>query len=182
MPRFSVLSPDAEILGQGLIGYKEAIGAENFRSFFEQHGLGSVVPDQWYPYQSLINVFNEMVEASAGRMFDFVSIGIKMAENGLYPPGVGNLPFAQIVGLLGEASKMNVRGSDLGEITVEPIAEKHVKVTARQPLPDDLGYGLMYGLGRRFLPKGTHVTVIYDETMPRRDHGGPTTTFHIKWD
>ena len=65
---------------------------------------------------------------------------------------------------------MQHRNGDVGEERAEKLGDKHLRLIMKTPYPDDLAYGVVWGMARRFLPTGTHFTVKYDEAAatPRR--------------
>jgi hypothetical protein len=75
---------------------------------------------------------------------------------------------------------MQHRG-DTGEERVEKLGDQHMRLTMRTPYPDDLPYGVVWGMARRFLPEGTQFLIKYDETEPHRDLGGEYTVLDISW-
>jgi hypothetical protein len=182
MTRWHVFHPDHEFPGQLLIDLANAIGSEDIMPYFEKHGMTNIDPKAWYPMQKLIDIYNEMQEAKSGTMFDFVSIGMKEAEQAIIPPQLQSLPLLSVLQSVGEVFKLNNRGTDPGEIKCEIVADKHVKMILRVTTPDDLWYGILYGYVRRFVPKGGHFTVFYDKDIPRRDEGNDVTIIHITWD
>lgn len=46
-------------------------------------------------------------------------------------------------------------------------------------ITNDTGYGTIYRLVRRFMPKGIHFTVKCDESIPRLDEGGDVTIIEV---
>ncbi len=113
---------------------------------------------------------------------DFVSIGMRLADTVKYPPGMEQLPFKEALVRSGEAQKLNTRGSDIGYIKVEFIADKHAVIHTRSVLPDNMLYGINYAFARHMLPKGTHFTEYFDKTAPRHDDGAVETVFHLEWE
>jgi hypothetical protein len=75
----------------------------------------------------------------------------------------------------------NHRG-DVGEQHVELVDDHRLRVTIRTPYPDDLFYGMYYGLVRRYAPADIEYTVAYDDSTPRRDQGGEQTVLYITWE
>jgi hypothetical protein len=114
-------------------------------------------------------------------MFDLVSIGMKLVDTSVAPPGADQIPFDEALAMLNMVNRLNHRNGDIGEYVIERVEDRHVRVIARVPYPDDLLYGMFYGGTRRFLPPGTHFTVSYDDA-PRRSQGGETTILHIEWE
>lgn len=107
-----------------------------------------------------------MEDSKSGTMFDFVSIGMKEAEQAIVPPQFESLPLLDILQSVGQVFKLNNRGTDPGEVRCETITDKHVKIILRVTTPDNVWYGIFYGFVRRFAPKGTRFTLRYDPEYP----------------
>lgn len=182
MTHWHVFSPDHEFPGQILVDLAKAVGSDHIMPYFEKHGLTHTDPKGWYPMQKLLDVYNDMEDTESGTMFDFVSIGMTQAEQAIVPPQFESLPLIDILQGVSQVAKLNNRGTDVGEIKCEVVGDHHVKIILRVVSPDNLWYGIFYGFARRFIPKGTHVTVYFDKDVPRRDQGGEITIIHIEWD
>lgn len=178
---YESFDPKAEIIGQNVLGFVECVNKDRILPFLKKHALNPIDPNRWYPLQKWLDVLNDMVTAE-GSMFDFVSVGMKIAETAVYPPEVENLPFAAFVMMIPQVYQMQHRNGNVGEERAEQLGEKHLQLIMRTPYPDDLAYGVVWGMARRFLPAGTSFLIEYDETEPRRDHGGETTVLDISWD
>jgi len=177
MAHFTPLSDDYEALGIVLMGTLNCINAENIRPYLEKHGLDHIDPNAWYPYQRMLNVYNDML-AAGSHMFDFVSIGMKLAE--VLPPTPGNSFRERLGNFSGNPSGL-VRASDYGYIRTEFTGEKSAKIFCRQGTPDDLLYGMFYGLIKRDLGEKGRFTLKYDNSVTRRDDGGDHTVFIVEW-
>jgi len=177
-----VFSEDHVIPGQLMVDFKNAVNADEIMPYFEKHGLSTIDPAHWYPMQDLLDIYNDMAATKDGTMFDFVDIGMKTAEQAIVPPEFASLPLAVILQGSVQVFPLNNRGSDIGEVSVEMVNDKHAKITMRVPQPDDLWYGVYYGYTKRFSPPGTRFTVFYDKDIPHRDLGGEKTIIHITWE
>ena len=171
--------PEAQIIGQNVLGFIECTNSERILPHLERHGLSSVDPQKWYSLQDWLDVLTDL-DGDGDAMFDFVSIGLKVAETAVYPPEVEQMPFADFVMMIPQVYLMQHRG-DAGEERAERLSDKHLRLIMRTPYPDDLAYGVVWGMARRFLPEGTQFLIAYDETEPRCDQGGEFTVLDISW-
>ncbi len=178
--RYTVFSPDHEVLGATIISYRNSVNEPNYREIYTQLGLDKVQPDQWYPFQKMLDVFNILGERE-GSLMDFVSIALAAVVGSPMPPEFDTMPFVQIMQAFSHAITLVNRGTDYGYATVTEVEPNHLRIDARYPSPDDIMYGALYGYAKRFLPKGTSFTLRYDETIPRREHGGDVTVMHLRW-
>jgi hypothetical protein len=181
MPRYTPLGPDAEVLGGAISGFVQAVNRDAILPHLKKVGLNNIEPDKWYPKQQYLDLYNSIEEANEAAMFDFVSIGMTIAQTA-WPPEMDELPFEEIVRGWGERFDAVNRGADRGYIRVEQVEERHWKIIKCLPDPDDLNYGVVYGVCKRFLPPGTRFSVTYDPEVARRDTGGEETIFHIRWE
>lgn len=180
MSKYTVFSPDHEVLGAAIITYRDSVNLDHYADFYVEAGLGDVQPDQWYPFQKVLDVLNAIAERG-GEMMDFVSIGMAVGRNAPVPPEVSSLPFAQILQTMGKAVEQTNRGANRGYTIFEQVSPTHIKLNIRDSSPDDLLYGTIYGYAKRFLPDGYRFTVRFDPDSPRRELGGDSTILHIEW-
>jgi hypothetical protein len=175
--RYEPFSEDCEILGQVMLSLVMCVNAENIKPYLEKYNLTQIDPRKWYPARLMSAILSDMADAG-GVMFDFVSIGMKLADLTPEPPGD---TFTEKILVWKEQDNKTSRGSDTGYSTTEMVGDKHLKIVNRRSSPDDLLYGYLYGFARRFL-KGTRFMVKYDESVPRRENGGDVTIIHVTWD
>lgn len=180
--RYGSFDPHAEVVGQNVLAFIECSNRDNILPFLEKHDLGNIDPNQWYPLQRWLDVLSDLAE-NKGAMFDFVSIGVKIAETAVYPPEVevGQVPFADLVMQIPQIYQIQHRNGDVGVERAEKIDQQHVRLIMRTPYPDDLAYGVVWGMARRFLPNHAKFRIAYDETELRRDQGGERTILDISW-
>lgn len=182
MPRFTSFDPNAEALGSILLSYVHCINNENLYPFLEKYGLIDIQPDQWYPLQKWLDALGDLaeVESRGQARFDFVAVGLKVAETTVLPPEFGLLPFSEIIRRWNDAYSLWHRGN-AGTMYTEEVGENHLRIISCLPYPDDIGYGVMWGVARRFLPRTSRFSVYYEEGHQHHDQGGDTTIVHIKW-
>jgi len=182
--KYIAFDPKAEVNGYSLLGFSQCLRKEVVQPLLEAHGLANIDPAGWYPVQDWLDVLNDLAEERPGQaMFDFVAVGMKVAETTQYPPEFKGLPLPKIFTIGNEQFRsLQHRGGDVGEIVLEVVGSKHVIQKVRTAYPDDFWYGLFYGFTRLFLPPGTHFTLYYDPEIPRRDEGGEWTLIHVTWE
>jgi hypothetical protein len=182
MDDFKAFDPDTEVVGQQMLAFVQCANQAEVMPYLEKYGLAPIIPDKWYPLQSWLDVLRDLTTERGGNaMFDLVSIGMKLVDTSVAPPGAEQIPFDGALGMVNMVNQLNHRNGDIGEYVIERVEDQHVRVVARVPYPDDWLYGMFYGGTRRFLPPGTHFTVSYDDA-PRRSQGGETTILHIEWE
>lgn len=172
--------PQTEIIGQALLGLIQNFEADNYQTLLKKYHLLEIAPDKWYPAQNLLDLMNEMAQHH-NLSSNLVAIGMSVAQHAVLPPGAEKAGLAQILEMYSQIYGMQHRNGDLGYTRTEKITDTHYKVYRKTIYPDDLGYGTLYGLARRFLPKGTRFSVKYDEAVTRLDEGGEVTVIHVSW-
>lgn len=175
--RYEPFSEDSELIGHAVLAFVQCINAENIRPYLEKYQLTQIDPHNWYPTRLFCAVLSDMAE-SGNAMFDFVSIGMKLADLIPDPPGD---TFHEKILHYGKQQSTTYRGSDVGFSKAEIVDDKHVKITYRREGPDDLLYGFLYGFATRWL-EGQYPIVEYDPNVPRRDLGGEVTIIHVTWE
>lgn len=180
MPQYELFHPDTEILGQVLIGFEDAVGAEAFLPTLEHHGLTGLDPETWYSAQIWVDVLNSMA-TRPGAMMDFVSLGRQQMEQVDWPPEFRAMTLVEVLQALDQAYREYYRGTDIGWIKAEMAGERLIKVTVRSFEPDDLWYGNIFSLTRIFGEPGKRYIVHYDESVPRREQGGEVTILYVEW-
>ncbi|MBN1565662.1 MAG: hypothetical protein JXA10_17585 [Anaerolineae bacterium] len=180
MAKYELFHPDTEILGQVILDFESAIGYEKFGPILEKHQLTDLEPTRWYSGQRWVDVLNEIEDLQGISMLDFVSLGIQQMALVDWPPEFQEMSITDILLTLDEAYHQNYRGTDVGGIAAQVVADQHVALTIRSFEPDDLWYGNIYGLMRQFAP-GREFTVYYDKDKSRRDMGGEHTVIHATW-
>lgn len=174
--------PGVEVLGAAASAiFNHLLGDEVMESL-RKHGVDQLQPDQWYSVDKFIEVFADWFRNPSNTSNQLVSVGMAIIDNAVLPPEMETAPLEQKLFLLGALHQINHRNGDPGSYQIEQVGEKHIKYTTNTPYPDDMIYGYIYGVARRFLPRGTRFTVSYDTTVRRQHEGGTHTVYHLKWD
>lgn len=176
-------APGAEVLGQAASAIFNHMLGDEVMDSLRKHGVDQLKPDEWYPVDKFIEVFADWFRNPENTSNQLVSVGMAIIDNAMLPPEMESAPLVQKLMLLGALHDINHRGTgDPGRYIIEQVGEKHLKYTTNTPYPDDMIYGYIYGVAKRFLPRGTRFTVSYDPDIPRQHEGGTHTVFHLKWD
>lgn len=177
-----VTSPEAQMHGSAMQAYFKNLNSSDVKPYLEEilrkYGLKSIDLDKWYPSQLALDLYNLLVK-KAGGMFDLVAIGMQMVEDAPYPANVDSIPM--VMAMLPEGYKMGVRNYPADEgYVIEHLSDHHVRVYEYLPYPHDIMYGYIYGLARRFAPKGSDLSVIRTYLVPENpDDGG--ACYDITW-
>jgi hypothetical protein len=174
-------SPDTQVLGAVALSILGTSRLNDLQPYFEKYGITNCLPNEYYPVESLVPMMGEIVHDHQlmDSMFDFVSMGI---ANGLavpLPPEVDTLE--KWLNVFERRYPTLYHGTDIGYVKCEQLAETHYQMHVCWPWVDDIAYGMIYGMCKRFLPPGHGFDVYYDEQATRADHGGEETIIHVKW-
>lgn len=180
--RTLTVGSDVEIIGGTMASIIENVRSEHIQPFLEKQDLTDIDKEAWYPAEKWIAVMNDL-GSDAGSMGDFVAIGMKVAENVVFPPQLQGAPLGKIFEMWDVVYKKQHRGGNIGGRVVEQISETSYRVTLTDLYPDDMSYGVAYGWCKRFLPAGTNFKVSYEDMAKTRDKGdGDETVLLIEWD
>ena len=175
--------PGTETLGQNLMAFTDNLQGSETSPVMEKYGLIDIDPHAWYPASNLLDGLNELAEKT-NVSTNLTAIGMKIGEIVPMPPALPNPTLEEVLLIWDDIYQAIHRNGDVGYIRCEKVADKHLKTTHSDMYPDDLSYGVLYGYGRRFLPRGSKFTVFYDPDVKARDYGGDgdVTIIHIKWE
>ena len=173
--------PGMEISGQLAISMLHNMQSDSFKTFLAKNGLTEIIPEQWYPFQSVLNVFRDVAQ-QRGATFDFVAVGLDAVDRYDLPPQLAGMSLEEFfLNVLPKVPGKQYRNGESTQLLVEKVGEHHLLIRAITAYPDDTVYGFVYGFARRFAPRGTHFTVKDDEQTTRRDQGGEETLLHLTW-
>jgi hypothetical protein len=158
----------------------------NLQSFetkpvMEKFDLVNLDPYQWYPTHKWLDALNELSQ-QPNLTQNTLAIGMEIGKMVPVPPGLENPTLEQMLMGLDIAYQAAHRNGDIGNVACEKLEEKHLRLTCTDLYPDDLTYGIVYSLAKRFLPPKTAFKVYYDEQITPRDQGGDgSTVIHVSW-
>ena len=179
MAEYKAFAPNNEVIGQTILSTVIAIG-EEVRPLLEKHGLTDLRADGWYPQQAWLDAMNEIIEeGDFGAVLDIVHVGMEVGKNAVVPPQVDT--FLKFLQIYGQAYQMNHRGDDPGSITTTVLSPTHAQVNIRTPYPENLTFGIIYGMAQRLLPRGTDFQIKLDETLPSRKNGAESSSYNVTW-
>ncbi len=176
------VSPDTKVLGAVVLSILGTSRLDELHPYFEKYGIERCLPDQFYPVDPLMGMIHDIVhdQQVMDSMFDFVSMGIANGLSIPLPPEINTLEKWLVV--FESRYPTLYRGSDIGYVKCEKLAPTHYLLHIRWPWVDDIAYGTVYGMCKRFLPPGTGYAVYYDESGARVDYGDAETLLHVEWD
>jgi len=175
------VSPQAEIRGSIILTTIEALEgyADNGKRILAELGIKDLQAEQWYPQQAYIDFF-ESLRQRTGPSTLFV-IGKRIAEIVTFPPQINSLE--KLLRQLNYFYQQDRRHCNPDEgWRYESTGARSATMTIVSPYPDDYERGVLEGFVRKFKPTDSYgIRVLYDETKPRNDHQGGSTTLLVTW-
>ena len=193
-----------EARGENIVGLLKGMG-QLFRQWtlkgvLLENGIDENNLQEWYPLQSLLNVFDAIIEK--GGKLTLERIGATVIDNVKWPQKITS--FEEAINSIDIAYHMNHRrdGKNLFDPATGQIIEGQIghnvfypeKPEERQAVyvcgsfyPCEFDHGMSAALAKRFPPQEaqragfSNIRVIHDDTKPCRKTGGETCTYLIKW-
>lgn len=178
MKKFRAPDPRVEVHGRLLAAFYASPHHEKIAPILEAAGYATIYPDQWYPMQAWLDVMATIVRQhnSMTATFDFAAIGFALAEAVPFSPMVKS--FEGAMRALPAVYQLVHRNGYAGEMIVE-IQSNRIQLVKCTPYPDDMTFGLLSGLARRFglAPDLLHIST----TERRRIDDERDTVFEVRY-
>ena len=172
---FVAPSPDSEVLGQLYLAFIQNLRAEEIQPILKKHGMEDMRGDQWYPVQTILDIYKDIIDGRENVNDELVAIGMKGVDTVPFPPEIHDIPSA--INYIDQSSKLYSRNipDDYGFHTIV-VGKKHLHVIKNHPHPTASGYGLIWAVVNRFKGADEVFTV---NTFP--DEVGKPTIFDVRW-
>jgi len=180
--RYKSFDPEAQVIGQAMLGFRAAAEKETIEPLLEKYGLTDIQPDQWYPLQKWLDVLSDISEQAGdyASMLTFVNIGQKVAASVYVLPevesSVKKIGVAEILFQTGAASYFRDHQGNVGAYVIEKVDAKHVKCVINTPYPPDFWYGLINGSAKRY---AAAFVVHYEDMAMRHYNTNQTIVIHL---
>jgi hypothetical protein len=171
--------PDAQVIGQVLCAFLESTSLDQIHPYLQKYGMETPEQDHWYSVHDTLKLFGDITHFDNAMMV-LISIGIRIAENAVFPPELVPASLEDFWRMLNDVYYLQHRGY-VGELIAAKIGDQRYRITTYSPYPDHFWYGNYYGWMKRFLPPGQAFTLEYDERTPGRDEGGDVTVMYATW-
>jgi hypothetical protein len=178
MAQFVAFDPNVEVSGVSMLSVFAAMG-DKIRSALAKYNLDAIEPDKWYPIQPYLDFYREISEERYKGTINLMKIGMQVPEKAIFPPDIDSIQKAFLV--LDEAYHLNHRGGDFGHYHAKIVSNRQIDLTAHNPFPCDLDYGIVQGLARRFKPPQASLVIYHDPMGTCRKKGDEQCTYHITW-
>lgn len=147
MKKYVASSANAEVLGAALQAYNESFLKEDFEAVLKRYDLTEIDSEKWYPQQLTLDIQHEIKKSASGSNL-LSSIGMKIIDTAKFPPMES---LEQALDAFASSYPMNFRNqSDTDVIRAEVVTSKQFQVINQSPHSDDMIYGYVYAMVRRF--------------------------------
>ncbi len=178
MVQFIAFDARVENLGSGVKVLENAAG-EGIRPILEKHNLLNVDANAWYPHQPLLDCYRDIAEGGFQGMMNLVSIGMRIPEDAIFPPGINDVPTA--LESINIAYQMQHRGGEIGYYRAVHLSPREIMMQCHNPYPSDFDYGIIYAMVKRFRPKGAQFLVRRNDAGPSRLKGADMCQYFVTW-
>lgn len=175
---FIASSEQAEMLGASLSALMDNLQSEEIRPFLEKYSLEQIDPMKWYPQQLVLDFERAIAKSQIDAMYSLVAIGMKGIDSMPLDPNVQTLEQAVILGNTMMRRVCRNIPEDEGAIIVEN-RPGYLLVIQNVPFPDDMIYGYLWALARRYKPANAMFSVEKVANPNPEQH--PGTGFAITW-
>lgn len=176
MEKYKASTPDAKVIGAALKAYETSLTYEDFKHILKEYDLTEINPEKWYPQQLTLDVQKRINDSDGGSQ-NLVSIGMQIIDNANFPTMES---LEQAVEAFAASYPMNFQEQAEDDlIHAHIIDDSTIEVVNGSPHSDDMIYGYIYALIRRFKPSDAQFTVKYAD-VSKRD-SDEDTVFVVKY-
>lgn len=113
----------------------------------QAYGFDDVCVDDWYPQVDWINFLNE---ATSRTSLDLIALGSQYAH--MMPLPMGSFTIPRLLDQLESAYQEAHRDTADIYFLAQICGERQVRIIDNSPYPDDLQYGIVFGIFSRMIP------------------------------
>ncbi|HIJ89391.1 MAG: hypothetical protein OEV89_00850 [Desulfobulbaceae bacterium] len=178
MTQFQSLEDGVEVRGEAVLAFVN--GMRGFKKkaldILQENGIANPENGNWYSQQAWLNAFKKIAEDVGP--YTLYCIGARIPEDAQFPSGIDSLEAA--LASINTAYYMNHRGGKIGNYTFQKSLDGSFSFTCDNPYPCEFDRGIIEGIGRRFIPEGSHLTCKHDNSAPCRDKGAASCTYRLE--
>jgi hypothetical protein len=169
-----------EVLGNAILSAMEAIKIAPTRAerIFAEHGITQPVKDAWYPMESVLRAYRDILKQIGPNTMK--SVGRHIPKNAEFPPGLATVE--QVLKSLDTAYRLNHRGpGDIGGYHFASTGARSGSVTCDNPYPCPMDEGLVEAIAERFKPKDAFFIRLQHDPATCRDRGDAACVYRVAW-
>jgi hypothetical protein len=149
--------PEVRLYGEIFLSIIQSMNYYDFQPLVDewlvQSGIRKIDPNAWYPRQEWLNLVKKL-ETQTNSIDNQVSIGIKVIENAVLPPGFQINSVQDAIMMLRAVYLANQQNLPPGEngYEIKQIDARHFEILDTSPYPVYVNYGYVFGVLKRFMP------------------------------
>lgn len=156
MKKYIASTPQAEVIGSALLAYEEAVHYREFQAILKRFDLVKIDAETWYPQQLTLDIQKTIKEQPGGSR-SLISIGMKIIETAKFPPMKS---LEEALDAFASSYPLNFRyQSPQDVISAHRLSDRHIRVINSSPHSDEMIYGYIYAMIKRFAPLGRRPVV-----------------------
>ena len=166
---------DGQYQGAALQAFIRGLGHSQrlVDQILKDNGLTRIDAEQWYDLNTARAIYMAIARQVGDRSLH--AVGLKMIESAPFPPEITDV--TSVLASLGAAYHMNVRGTNIGDITCTFLDEHSAMVICSTPFPCALERGIVQGCCKKF----GALALIEHGSDGCRDQGAPACTYRVTW-
>lgn len=178
MAQFQAFANGVEVNGQTVLTIVK--GMEHFEKkalqILADNGIENPRSGEWYCQQSWLDAFKQISETIGP--YALYCIGTKIPENAQFPPDIDS--FEKALEAIDIAYHMNHRGGEIGNYNFHKSPDGSLHFTCNNPYPCEFDRGIIERMAKKFTNDRRHIVVKHDDSVPCRDKGADSCTYHIE--
>lgn len=179
MSQFRAFSSSIEVKGEVLKSVVDGIGIYRRKALqiLLDNGISDLTTEEWYPQQSWLNAFEEIVDV-IGHEYLYV-VGQRAQEKVSIPPGVDTIEKG--LSSIDTVYRKNHRGGEAGAYELQQVGPTSALLICRNPNPCYYDKGIIEAMATRLKPNCTLPVVEHVDSAPCRARGDESCTYRISW-
>ena len=176
MKKYTASTPQAEVIGSALLAYEEAIHYKEFQTILKGFGLVKIDAATWYPQQLTLDI-QKAIKERQGNSRSLVSIGMKIIDTANFPPMKS---LEEALDAFASSYPLNFRHQSSHDLIIaRRLTPRHIQVVNQSPHSDEMIYGYIYAMVKRFAPLGRHPVVQFEDL--NKVDSDEDTIFNVTW-
>lgn len=171
-------SPNVQIVGSVLQALVQNAKVEELRPLLRKYGLETIELDKWYPQQLVLDFHMAVANSEVNAGENLVAIGMKAVDTMPFPETAKTIEDG--VNVVDAMTRQIYRNLPDGEgLSIAARRPGYLLVIDNTPYPEDIIYGYLWALAKRFRPSGADFKVrVVENTDPETY---PGKAFEITW-
>jgi hypothetical protein len=176
--KYVASSPDVKLVGGVLLALQQETGVDDIKPLLQTYDLSEIDPNQWYPQQLLLDFYKAIAEMKFNSKQNLTGIGIQFMSTIPIDPKVKTFKEA-IEFITASIGTYNQNVPEEEKFTVPVYREGYAIVISNMPYPDDVLYGYIWAIAKRFCLSDGGFSVRYIDNPDPDQH--PGVAYEVTW-